>query len=117
MWIKVQTNLHEQREVKIVARELNIPPTHAMGLIVRFWAWADSNTTDGCILGIRRSDVDDVVSHVGFTAAMVVAGWIESQPDVDDGIIIPNYSRHNGQSAKDRALSAVRMAKKRAKQA
>ena len=109
-WIKVRTNVRDQREVFVTARRLGLARDHAVGLCVRFWAWADSQTTDGIIDGIRPADIDAVVEHEGFAAALVDAGWLL----VDErGVIIPNFDRHNGESAKKRVLAAERKRRQR----
>lgn len=107
-WIKVRGNLREQREVFVVARRLGLGRDHVVGLCVRFWAWADGQTTDGTIDGIRPADIDAVVEHDGFAAALAEAGWLL----VDErGVIIPNFDRHNGESAKKRAMKTQRQAR------
>ncbi len=112
-WIKVRTNLRDQREVFVVARRLGLARDHVVGLCVRFWAWADSQTTDGTIDGIRPDDLDAIVEHAGFAAALAEAGWLL----VDDrGVIIPNFDRHNGESAKKRVLAAERKSRQRDRQ-
>ena len=107
-WIKVRGNLREQREVFVVARRLGLARDHVVGLCVRFWAWADGQTTDGTIDGIRLEDIDAIVEHEGFAAALAEAGWLL----VDErGVIIPNFDRHNGESAKKRAMKTQRQAR------
>ena len=109
-WIKVRTNVRDQREVFVTARRLGLARDHVVGLCVRFWAWADGQTTDGTIDGIRLEDIDAIVEHEGFAAALAEAGWLL----VDErGVIIPNFDRHNGESAKKRVLAAERKRRQR----
>jgi len=112
-WIKVRVNLRDQREVFVVARRLGLARDHVVGLCVRLWAWADSQTTDGVIESVRQEDVDAIVEHDGFAAALTEAGWLL----VDEcGVIIPNFDRHNGESAKKRVLAAERKSRQRDRQ-
>ena len=109
-WIKVRANVREQREVFVTARRLGLARDHVVGLCVRFWAWADGQTTDGSIDGIRPVDIDAIVEHEGFAAALAEAGWLL----VDKrGVIIPNFDRHNGESAKKRAMDTERKRRRR----
>jgi hypothetical protein len=113
-WIKVRTNVRDQREVFVVARRLGLARDHVVGLCVRVWAWADGQTTDGTIDSIRLEDIDAIVEHEGFAAALAEAGWLL----VDKrGVIIPNFDRHNGESAKKRVLAAERKRRQRGDEA
>jgi len=112
-WIKVRTNLRDQREVFVAARRLGLARDHVVGLCVRLWAWADSQTTDGVIDGVRQEDVDAIVEHDGFAAALAEAGWLIAD---SRGVILPNFERHNGESAKKRVLAAERKGRQRDRQ-
>lgn len=111
-WIKVRSDLRDQREVFVMARKLDLPRDYVVGLCFHFWAWADGQTTDGAVDGIRPADIDAIVEHQGFAQAMAEAGWLQ----VDErGVILPNFDRHNGESAKKRAMDARYQEKHRAK--
>jgi len=51
-WIKVRTDLHEQREVIMIAKRLKIDRLYAAGACIRFWAWMDGLTADGYTAGM-----------------------------------------------------------------
>ncbi len=111
-WIKVRTVLHEQRETLIVARELGVTRLYAVGMCVRFWGWADSNTVDGNLPNMTPADLDEVMGVQGFARAMMLAGWLVAD---ERGLLIPNHDRHNGANAKQRALKNRRQATWRSK--
>jgi len=56
--------------------------------------------------------IDYVSGVTGFGEAMNLSGWL-----VQDGhnLVLPNFDRHNGKSAKNRALTAQRVAAHKAK--
>jgi len=72
---------------------------------MEFWEWADDETLDGAITGCTPEFIDDLVSLPGFYRAMVGVDWITETPQ---GIVIKNFARHNGESAKRRAMESDR---------
>lgn len=104
-WIKVSKPLHRKRRLMRLAALLGMSEDEAVGACVRFWAWADDETDDGHLPGCTRDMVDRVMHRPGFAAAMIepVVGWLLED---ELGLIIPNFCRHQGESAKKRALKA-----------
>jgi hypothetical protein len=79
------------------------------------WEWADENTLDGHVLGVTKKFIDELVGVPGLADAMAAEdiGWLM----VDDaGVVFPNFCRHNGKSAKQRALTAERKRLQRGKE-
>lgn len=114
-WIKVEIGLPEKPEVMRLARLLNKNRFEIVGTLFRFWIWVDKNTVDGVVDGVEASDVDEIVSMPGFGLAMKGVGWLEVDPD-NHRIIVPKFDRHNGESAKKRALKNERQARWRSQQ-
>src|SRR5690606_21813271 len=83
-----------------------------VGKLVKVWRWFDAHTEDGNAHGVTYALVDHVSGVTGFGEAMALAGWL-----VQDGTILrlPNFDRHNGKTAKNRALTAKRVAGHKAK--
>lgn len=110
-WIKWEKGLIDKPEVVQMARWLSqkhdrlFIEEEIAARLMRVWEWADTNTTDGSILGIGLDFVDRKAGIEGFSSAMIEAGWLL----VDGmGLLFPNFTRHNGNSAKTRALEAER---------
>jgi uncharacterized phage protein (TIGR02220 family) len=82
----------------------------ALGAVVRFWIWADSNTVDGVVDGVASQDVDAVLSCPGLCSALSMVGWLVIDKE-NERITIPKFTRHNGESAKKRALKNERQAR------
>ena len=93
-----------------MARLLSMKHDEALGAVVRFWIWADTNTVDGSVTQVALRDLDALLSVPGLCGALAQVGWLKIDKD-NDGIIIPKFERHNGESAKKRALNAERQAK------
>ena len=81
---------------------------------MEFWSWADDQTVNGSIRGVGADDVDAIVGQVGFARTGVDVGWLIFD---DRGLLIPNFTRHNGMSAKRRLLDAERQQARRDKKA
>ena len=121
-WIKWSKGLNKRREVLAVSSRLNTSPAHVAGLCMIFWEWLDDNVAEAQIddngnavvtLGaLQPSFIDAIVGVSGFAAALSAEGWLHQR---SGSLVVPNYSRHNGQTAKDRALTAERVAKHRGK--
>jgi len=113
-WIKFEVTTPQKREILVMSRAMKLPRPHVVGLVLHFWAWADAETVDGMLHKLTQEDVDAVVDHEGFAAALIAAGWLL---DDGDGLLIPNWGRHNGKNAKKRAMTARRQEAYRARQA
>lgn len=107
-WMKIELELSDKPEVHYIANALNMDPDAAVGKLVRVWAWFDKHTQDGNALGVTYSLLDRITGVTGFGEAMCFAGWLEQRDKV---LHMPNFDRHNGESAKKRALTNKRVAK------
>ena len=109
-WIKLELSTCDKPELFKMARILQIDRDLVLGLLIRFWAWFDKNSVDGHVDGIVVDDLDGVVAHKGFCNAMIDVGWLKFD-DIKQFVELPNFSRHNGQTAKTRALKNDRQAR------
>jgi DNA replication protein DnaT len=106
-WIKIATSTPDKPEVFKLSELLRIDPNEALGKLVRFWLWADGQTTDGNAASVSKALLDRITHQPGFTDALVSVGWLTQS---GESFYIPNFERHNGNSAKSRALTAKRVA-------
>ena len=104
-WIKVEHQTPDKPEVGAIARKLRITPAEAFLALFRVWSWADASTVDGTLPGIGPEWIDHIARVANFGQAMKDAGWLLETPI---GLEIPNFDRHNGDSAKARALDQRR---------
>ena len=109
-WIKVENCTPDKPEIFHIADQLEIDPDAVLGKLIRLWIWADSQTYDGNASSVTRSLLDRVAGVTGFALAMENAGWLTP---TDGGFVFPNFERHNGQTAKTRALTSKRVQKHR----
>lgn len=102
-WIKWNKGLTKRSEVLQMAARTKKDRRLIALACMELWEWADDETTDGWLPGCTAAFVDDLVGIRGFASAYAEAGWSEIKPD---GTLLRNWERHNGESAKRRALDA-----------
>jgi hypothetical protein len=107
-WIKVEHWTPEKPEVYQISESLGIDPDQVVGALVRLWIWADQQTTEGNAPSVSSALVDRKANVKGFADAMKKAGWLK---DESGSLVFPNFGRHNGETAKSRALTAKRVEK------
>lgn len=111
-WIKVEHSTPDKPEVDVLANLLRIDHDAVVGKLLRLWIWADQQLVDGEVLSITDAFLDRLSFCPGFASALRRVGWLEGR---DGRLSIPNFGRHNGQSAKQRSQTARRVAKSRSK--
>lgn len=111
-WIKMEKITPDKPEVYAIANLLNIDPDAVFGKLFRVWSWFDDHSEIGNAPSVTKMLLDRITGVTGFADAMIDAGWMIE----DDGqLLLPNFNRHNGQTAKNRALTAKRVSKTRNK--
>jgi hypothetical protein len=112
-WIKIDSGIHRKPEVFAIARKLGRPIDEVVGLLVKFWVWADQSTVDGSVDHMTSTDVDTVVGVPEFAKALMSVKWMSTNKS-GVGVLIPNFARHNGESAKKRIQQNASQARWRA---
>lgn len=110
-WIKMRNDLADDPAVIGIASKTGLDEFAVVGRLQHLWSWADRQSRDGHAAGVTGMWVDKHVRCDGFAQAMAEVGWLSIKKG---GIDFPNFDRHNGESAKKRALATGRKAKQRA---
>lgn len=107
-WLKMEASTPEKREVMAITVAMGWDdPDLTVGKLFRVWRWFDEHTIGGNAPGVTSALLDRIVGVTGISNAMESVGWLV----IDDaGISLPKFDRHNGKTAKDRALTAKRVA-------
>jgi hypothetical protein len=129
-WIKLQTNIWDNPKIDYLAHEVGLPIEMAVGLCSRIWCWFDEHTESGStdrIGGAKVSrivktsvtqlrdnghDIDVLSVTNKFIKCLVDINWLMV---FDDGMCLPKWEEHNGQTAKARANDQKRQEKSRSK--
>lgn len=107
-WIKMRVNLSRDPAVVSIARRLKMDPRDVVGRLHEVWSWYDQHTTDGSGRGIDADFIDDLAGKRGFAQAMASTPLVPWLVIDAEGVHLPRFERHNGASAKRRAMEADR---------
>ena len=110
-WIKMRCNLDTDPAVFQMAAALGIDELAVVGRLWKVWAWADQHIADCNAVSVTANVLDRITTTPGFAEAMRKVGWLEGR---DGDLSFPHFDRHNGQTAKKRALTKNRVEKTRA---
>jgi hypothetical protein len=114
-WLKFECSLPEKPETLAITVAMGWDdPDLTVGKLMRLFRWFDQQTIDGNAPSVTPALLDRIIGVTGFVAAVAEVGWI-----VIDGksISLHNFDRHNGATAKSRALTAKRVANHRSNDA
>lgn len=111
-WLKLEACTPEKSEVLAITARMGWDDADlTVGKLFRIWRWFDQQTTDGNAFGVTTALLDRIVGVTGFCEAVHSVGWLSI---TETGISLPNFERHNGNTAKSRALTAKRVANHKA---
>jgi len=105
-WIKIDHTLPDKPEVARLADLLHLDPDAVVGRLVRWFIWLDLHANCNAV-SVTCAFLDHHVRTPGFAAALSQVGWLTGS---DGRFEITNFERHNGKSAKRRALGKNRTA-------
>jgi hypothetical protein len=109
-WIKFEVDTFDKPEVWALAQHTGLEVDAVVGKLVKVWSWFDAHTEDGNAPAVTTTLIDHRVGVTGWCEAMQKVGWMVIDPD---HVSLPNFDRHHGQTAKNRALTAKRVTKYR----
>ena len=101
----MRTDLREDPAVIGIAEATGLDEDTVVGKLHRIWSFFDRQSRDGHARNVTLAYIDRRIGVTGFAQAMESEGWLE----VDQtGALMPEFGRHNGKSAKTRALAKNR---------
>lgn len=110
-WIKFELTTLDKPEVCQIADLANIDPDAVVGKLMRVWGWFDQQTEKGNAPSVSKKLLDRLVGVTGFCEHMKSVSWMIEAEGV---ISLPHFDRHNGKTAKNRLLTAKRVANHKA---
>jgi hypothetical protein len=106
-WIKFELTTMDKPEVCQIADLADIDPDAVVGKLMRVWGWFDQQTENGNAPSVSKKLLDRMVGVTGFCEHMKSVGWMV---EAEGMISLPHFERHNGKTAKNRLLTAKRVA-------
>lgn len=113
-WIKFELTTLDKPEVCQIADLADIDPDAVVGKLMRVWGWFDQQTENGNAPSVSKKLLDRLVGVTGFCEHMKSVAWMI---ELDGVISLPHFDRHNGKTAKNRLLTAKRVANHKASNA
>ncbi|MGW8466527.1 DnaT-like ssDNA-binding domain-containing protein [Pseudomonas sp. CLCA07] len=110
-WIKFELTTLDKPEVCQIADLADIDPDAVVGKLMRVWGWFDQQTENGNAPSVSKKLLDRLVGVIGFCEHMKSVTWMI---EADGVISLPHFDRHNGKTAKNRLLTAKRVANHKA---
>ena len=110
-WIKFELTTLDKPEVCQIADLADIDPDAVVGKLMRVWGWFDQQTENGNAPSVSKKLLDRLVGVIGFCEHMKSVAWMIEANGV---ISLPHFERHNGKTAKNRLLTAKRVANHKA---
>jgi hypothetical protein len=104
-WIKMRLDLGDDPAVIGLGSSVGLDTYQVVGRLHKLWSWADRQSRDGHAVGVTEKWIDRYVECDGFAKALCSVGWLSAE---NGSISFPNFDRHNGKTAKSRALAASR---------
>jgi len=101
----MRTNLDTDPAVVRIATGQKMDRFSVVGRLHKIWAWANEHLADGQDVPIDSEFLDALVECQGFSDSLRSVGWLSGR---DGSLCFPSFERHNGASAKARALDASR---------
>lgn len=121
-WFKFRKKLYaDPRTIRIASRFRNAHVTQAvtldtlcelaaLGALAKFWGFADTHVSDDNTLSLSADEVNKIVGVANF-CEFLPADWLQILDA--ERVHLPDFLNHNGPSAKQRAMGAVRQARYR----
>jgi hypothetical protein len=104
-WIKMRADLFTHPKVVRIASALKADKLRTVGGLMSAWCLFDAHSVDGKLEGYTIEALDAHLGWEGFAAQMIAVQWLMAD---SQGLELPRFDAHNGQSAKRRAQDADR---------
>lgn len=102
----MRSDLFTHPKVVRISSALKADTLRTVGGLMSVWCLFDAHSEDGRLEGYTPEVLDAHLRWDGFADAMIAVGWLVY--DASQGLVLPRFDAHNGQSSKRRAQDADR---------
>lgn len=106
-WIKMRCDLRTNPKIVRISSILKSDRLRTVGALHAVWSIFDAHSTDGILPGYSLETIDEEIGWKGFCKALTAPG-VEWIIQTEDGLKMPRFEAHNGDSAKHRAEDSER---------
>lgn len=100
-WIKMRIELQSHPKIVRILSATQSDKFRAIGGLHAVWSVFDLHSENGKLHGYTPALMDHIIGWDGFSQAMVDVGWLLF--DGSETLSMPEFTEHNGKSAKRRA--------------
>lgn len=111
-WLKIEKATPEKPELDEMSHILGISHKEVFYGVFMVWSYFDSHTEEGHVPSVTKRRLDREAECDGFINAMLQVGWMQEKKG---SLIVTDFDKHNGKSAKRRANDALRAANYKAR--
>ena len=104
-WIKMRMDLQTHPKVVRISSYLKADKLTTIGALHAVWCIFDTHSSDGVMDGYSPDALDSMIGLKGFCCAMMEVEWMDYD---GQSLVLPNFSAHNGKSAKKRVADSER---------
>ncbi len=107
-WIKMRVELSSDPAVMRLTKLTGLDRFAVIGRLHALWSWFDVNSACGQVEFVDADDIANVVGSRDFVDALCKISWLKIKKSSAE---LPNFARHNGETAKERSQKNQRQAK------
>lgn len=111
-WIKMRVELASDPAVMRLTKLTGLDRFAVIGRLHALWSWFDVNSACGQVEFVDADDLANVVGSRDFVDALCKISWLKIKKS---SVELPNFSAHNGDTAKARLQKNQRQARWRGK--
>lgn len=111
-WIKMRFDLQTHPKVVRIMSATSSNKFAVIGGLHAIWCIFDAHSDDGLMQGYTHQILDQMIGWEGFCRAVIDVGWLIE--GCDNSLQLPDFTEHNGESAKKRADDSKRKRRTRA---
>lgn len=105
-WIKMRIDLQKHPKIVRLMQITSMDQYTIIGALHAVWCIFDAHSEDGVLHGYTHQIMDQMIHLDQFSASLEMVGWLKEVEG--NRLVMPEFTSHNGKSAKKRSEDAKR---------